>query len=70
MGEEGQVILRVYVTEEGSAGRIELRTSSGHPRLDEAAMDAVRKWKFVPARRADSPVGAWVLVPISFSLRS
>jgi protein TonB len=70
MGEEGKVILRVYVNEEGSAARIELRTSSGHPRLDEAAMDAVRKWKFVPARRADSPVGAWVLLPISFSLRS
>jgi len=30
----------------------------------------VRQWKFVPARRGDTPVGAWVLVPISFTLRS
>jgi protein TonB len=49
---------------------VELRESSGHPRLDDAAAAAVRRWRFVPARRGEQPVGAWVLVPISFNLRS
>jgi periplasmic protein TonB len=70
MGEEGRVVLRVYVSDQGLPGDIQVRTSSGHPRLDEAATATVRQWRFVPARRGKDPVGAWVLVPISFSLRS
>ena len=70
IGEEGRVVLRVHVNEQGAATQVQLRTSSKHPRLDEAALDAVRRWRFVPARRGDQPVAAWVLVPISFSLRS
>jgi protein TonB len=49
--------------------RVELRSSSGHDRLDAVALETVRRWKFVPARRGDQAVSAWVLVPISFSLR-
>ena len=41
-----------------------------HVRLDEAARNAVQRWKFVPARRGDEPVSAWVIVPISFVLES
>lgn len=70
MGEEGRVMLRVHVSEQGTATQVQLRASSNHPRLDEAALEAVRRWRFVPARRGDQPVAAWVLVPISFSLRS
>ena len=70
MGEEGKVVLRVFVSEQGLPGTVQVRTSSGHSRLDEAALNTVRSWRFVPARRGNAPVGAWVLVPISFSLRS
>lgn len=70
MGEEGRVVLRVQVNERGLPADVQLRTSSGSPRLDAAAIETVRQWKFVPARRGDTPVDAWVLVPISFSLRS
>lgn len=70
LGEEGRVMLRVFVDERGLPARVELRSSSGHGRLDEVALETVRQWKFVPARRGDLPVSAWVLVPISFSLRS
>jgi protein TonB len=70
MGEEGRVLVRVHVSEDGTPTQVQLKTSSSHPRLDEAAVDAVRHWRFVPARRGDAPVAAWVLVPISFSLRS
>ncbi|MBX3665011.1 MAG: energy transducer TonB [Burkholderiales bacterium] len=70
LGEEGRVVLRVFVDERGLPARVELRSSSGHQRLDEVALETVRQWKFVPARRGGQAVSAWVLVPISFSLRS
>ena len=68
--EEGRVTLRVFVDVQGLPARIELRTSSGYERLDHIALETVRQWKFIPARRGDEAVSAWVLVPISFSLRS
>ncbi len=70
MGEQGRVLLRVYVNADGSAGQIEVRASSGSERLDRAARETVGRWRFVPARQGDRPLAAWVLVPISFSLRS
>lgn len=68
IGEQGRVILRVLVTPAGSAQQIEVRASSGHARLDDAAREAVRQWKFVPAKRGEQPVAAWVLIPVSFRL--
>jgi protein TonB len=70
LGEEGKVVLRVFVNEQGLPAKVELRTSSGFSRLDSVALETVRQWKFVAARRGDQAVTAWVLVPISFSLRS
>jgi protein TonB len=70
LGETGRVILRVLVTPGGTAERVELRTSSGSKRLDEAALETVQRWKFVPARQGDTPVSAWVLIPILFTLES
>lgn len=66
--EQGRAILRVLVTANGTAEAVELRTSSGFPRLDQAAIDTVKRWRFVPARQGDRAVAAWVLVPITFSL--
>lgn len=67
--ESGKTILRVYVEPSGKPSQIQVKASSGSPRLDQAAQDAVWRWKFVPARRGDDAVGAWVLVPIDFNLR-
>jgi protein TonB len=67
-GEQGRVVLRVLVSPSGKADEIEIRTSSGHRRLDESARDTVRRWRFIPAKRGDEPVQAWVLIPISFRL--
>lgn len=69
MGEEGKVMLRVFVEASGAASQLEIRTSSGSQRLDSAAIEAVRRWKFAPAKQGDKFVAAWVLVPINFSLR-
>jgi protein TonB len=66
--EEGRVILRVLVNIRGTADEVQVRTPSGSARLDEAARETVRGWRFVPAKRGAEPVAAWVLIPISFRL--
>ncbi len=68
LSEEGKVVLRVHVNTTGQATEVAIRTPSGYARLDNAARDAVQQWRFVPARRGDSPIDAWVLVPIVFKL--
>ncbi|PPD48691.1 MAG: energy transducer TonB [Methylobacter sp.] len=65
---EGRVVLRVYVTADGRCGDLSVYRSSGHDVLDEAAVDAVRQWRFVPGRHGDNPVASWVNVPIEFAL--
>ena len=67
-GEEGKVLLKVSVSAQGAAEQVEVHKSSGFTRLDNAARDAVLRWRFVPARRGDEPVAASVLVPITFAL--
>ncbi|HJW26092.1 MAG TPA: energy transducer TonB [Rhodocyclaceae bacterium] len=69
LGEEGKVLLRVFVEPAGRPSQVEIKASSGSPRLDQAAQEAVWRWKFIPARRGDEAVGAWVQVPIVFNLR-
>lgn len=70
MGEEGKTVLRVFVSADGLPERIELSQSAGSPRLDEAALAAVKRWRFVPARQGEHAVAAWVLVPLVFKLEN
>ena len=65
LGEEGRVTLRVYVEAGGRANQVQIKTSSGSARLDQAAQEAVSRWKFIPARRGTEAVGAWVLFDAS-----
>lgn len=67
-GEQGLVLLRVQVTANGTAASVELQTSSGSTRLDQAALEAVKKWRFIPAKRGEQPVSASVTVPVRFSI--
>jgi len=69
LGEEGEVLLKVLVNPQGRPITVELDTSSGFARLDKAAIEAVQRWSFVPARRAGRATEAWVIVPIVFNLR-
>lgn len=69
-GDQGKVLLRVRVSTSGRAEEIELKTGSGFPRLDEAALATVRQWRFAPARQGDKAIAAWVVVPIVFKLDS
>lgn len=69
MGEQGRVLLRVHVAAAGTAMEVTLHKTSGFERLDRAALETVKQWKFVPARQGDKPVSAWVIVPIQFNLK-
>ena len=66
--EEGEVRLAVTVSPQGRPLRISLAKSSGHPRLDQAAIDAVSTWTFEPARASGIAVTSQVIVPVRFSL--
>lgn len=68
LGLQGAVILRVLVSPAGLPTEIKLAQSSQSSLLDDAALRAVRRWRFVPGRRGDTPVAAWVEVPIRFRL--
>jgi protein TonB len=70
MKEQGRVILRVLVSASGEPQDVEVRSSSGFERLDRAAMDAVRRWRFAPARHGAESIAAWALVPVLFQLET
>jgi len=68
-GYEGEVLLRVEVLSNGRVREIEVRRSSGHEVLDRSAIAAVKQWRFVPAKKGETPIPVWVNIPITFQLR-
>lgn len=70
LNEEGTVVVRVRVSADGTALAVEVRQSSGHARLDTSALDAVQRWRFIPARQGETAIESWVAVPIAFKLES
>ena len=68
-GLQGRVILRVVVRETGLVEIARLETSSGVPSLDEAALNAVRMWRFTPGRKRGRAATTEILVPVKFSIR-
>ena len=68
-GEEGRVLLRVQVMADGHPALVLVHASCGFERLDNAALEAVRHWQFVPARQGGDAVADWVIVPVHFSLK-
>jgi len=68
-GQEGVVLLSVEVLDNGRTGQILVKKSSGYALLDRAALDAVRFWRFEPAKRSQIPLTMLVDIPIRFSLQ-
>jgi protein TonB len=68
-GEEGVVELNVQVLPSGRPGRIQVRQSSGHAKLDEAAVAAARRARFRPALADGRPTPTHLLIPFRFTLR-
>jgi protein TonB len=68
MGEEGKAVLRVLVNDKGRAERVDVQKSSGSPRLDEAARQAVQRALFKPYTEDGKAVAVFAIIPISFQL--
>ncbi len=66
--EEGVVLLEILILADGSVGEVRVKESSGHKRLDDTAAKAVKRWRYMPARRGDTPIEYWYLQPVEFSL--
>ena len=64
--EKGRVTLKVLVTREGRASTVNLEKSSGHANLDQHALQAVRRWRFAPARQGNEPVEQWMTVNVDY----
>jgi len=66
--EQGRVLLWVRVSAQGEAREVRVQASSGSARLDQAATEAVRRWRFSPARQGGEKIEGVALVPIAFTL--
>lgn len=69
LGETGVVVVRVELDEQGRVAMARIKTSSGHARLDEAALTAVKTWQCRPATHNGQPVRAIALQPFNFILQ-
>jgi protein TonB len=69
LGIQGTTMLRVHVLDDGRVGEIIVDQSAGHADMDQVAADAVRRWRFEPARRGEEKVAMWVRIPVEFKLR-
>lgn len=66
--EQGTVILRLLVLVDGKVADISIHQSSGYPRLDESAVQAVKRWRYTPAVQEGKAIDYWHLQPVVFSI--
>lgn len=69
LNEEGKVVLNVCVSLSGLVENLKLEKTSGYQRLDDIAIETVKKWKFIPAKNQDRDINACYLLPVQFILR-
>ena len=65
---QGNVVLEIVVRSDGSVGAVKVRRSLGGG-LDQRAIEAVRQWRFNPAKRHGTPVDVAVEIEVEFKLR-
>jgi protein TonB len=68
LGEQGKVVVRVFIDLNGTASKAEIHTSSGYERLDQTALQTVLRWRYVPGKRGGVAEAMWFNVPINFVL--
>jgi protein TonB len=67
---QGVVILEAVITGEGTIDPARLRILSGHPLLNQAAVDAVRKWRYQPTLLNGQPMEILSTITVNFSFSS
>jgi protein TonB len=70
MGEQGKVVLRILVGENGKPDQVQVQTSSGFTRLDEAGRQAGLRVLFKPHMEDGRAVPVYVILPLNFQLTS
>lgn len=69
LGEQGLVVVRVFIEANGTASQAEIHSSSGYDRLDQTALQTVLKWRYTPGKRNGVAEAMWFNVPIRFDLK-
>jgi protein TonB len=70
LNEAGKVVIRVLIGKDGLALEGSIVQSSGYDRLDQAALRAVLKWRYVPGKVDGQARDMWFDVPIKFKPRN
>jgi protein TonB len=65
---EGTVYVKAYIDSTGKVVKVEIG-GSVHESLDRAALEAVKQWRFSPAKMRDKPVAVMVGIPVNFRLK-
>lgn len=68
LNEQGRTTVRVLIGTDGQPQRAEIGKSSGYSRLDDAALVAVMRWRYVPGKRGGVAEAMWFNVPINWVL--
>ena len=61
-------MLLALIDKKGNVSKIKIKKSLNNS-LDKAAIEALKQWKFEPAKRNGKPVAVWVSVPFEFSIK-
>lgn len=69
-GYEGIVLVFAEILPDGRVGNMKIHKSSGYAILDQSAIEAVKPWKFEPAKKSGNPFTVWVELPIKFILHN
>jgi len=68
-GYEGTTVIEVLIEIDGKVKDIKINKSAGYEILDNAAINAVKKWLFVPATIGDKKIEMWVKIPVKFEIK-
>ena len=68
-GIEGTVVIQAFVNKTGNVTETNVLKGIPNTGLDEAAIEAIKKTKFKPAKQRDRAVGVWFSIPINFQLK-
>ena len=69
-GIEGVIVVQAFIDEKGRVKETQILKGVPNTGLDEAAMDAIRKTRFKPAKQRERAVGVWISIPVNFRLKS
>ena len=68
-GIEGTVVVQVFIDKKGRVQDTIILKGIPNTGLDEAALKAIRKTRFRPAKQRERAVGVWISIPVNFRLK-